>query len=59
MILNPLPGTNSTRILTAAQASESHLESVDGFPTSGISDVMVDDKLGPDDNLSGFGLGPC
>lgn len=59
MTSSPLPGTNSTRISIAAQASESHLGSVDGSPMSGISDVMVDEKPGPGDNLDSFGLGPC
>lgn len=59
MNLNQCPGTNSAVTSTAAGVSELPLGSDDGSHTSGISGVMVDEKLAPTDNLSAYGLGPC
>jgi len=59
MSLNQRPGTSSTRTSIAAGVSELPLGSGDGSHTSGTSSVMVDEKLGPSDDLSTYGLGPC
>jgi hypothetical protein len=60
MKLRQHPGMSSTRTSTAAQASESGPALGGGTPTDDTSCVMgVSERLAPEDNLLGFGLGPA
>ena len=59
MSSNPHPGTNLDHMSSAAGVWESPSAWVDGSDTSDTTDYTDDNRIGPDQNLSSFSLGPC